>query len=343
MRIWTIKLTGLLLLLLPMLAQGATIALPETGQTTCYDATGLVIACADTGQDGDVQAGVAWPDPRFTDNLDGTVTDNLTGLIWLANANCFGAQHWATALGSANALASGACGLDDGSVAGDWRLPNRRDLTSLVDRSRFFPALPVGYNSFFPGFRGEWYWSSTTSAVSKDSAWMVRMSDGVVSTNFKIDEKPTEPTVHFVWPVRGGVFADTDGDTEPDYSDNCPDIYNPDQEDLDEDGVGDVCDDDIDGDGFPYGFGLNDDCDDYDPTINPDACDIRRDGIDQDCDGRDRTKGKPCSSDGGGGEDPHSAVEGKGKGKTCSDSIDNDGDGLVDCADPDCAKKKNCK
>lgn len=49
---------------------------PKTGQTTCYDANGSVIPCAGTGQDGDIQAGVAWPDPRFTDNGNGTVTDN---------------------------------------------------------------------------------------------------------------------------------------------------------------------------------------------------------------------------------------------------------------------------
>ena len=52
----------------------------KTGQTTSYA----------TGDDGDLEKGVAWPNPRFTDNSDGTVTDNLTGLIWLKNANCFG-------------------------------------------------------------------------------------------------------------------------------------------------------------------------------------------------------------------------------------------------------------
>ena len=49
---------------------------------------------APTGSDGDLQKGVAWPNPRFTDNANGTVTDNLTGLIWLKNANCFGRPVW---------------------------------------------------------------------------------------------------------------------------------------------------------------------------------------------------------------------------------------------------------
>ncbi len=86
------------------------------------------------------------------------------------------------------------------------------------------------------------------------------------------------------------------------------------------------------------GFIGNNDCNDFDPTINPAACDIKNDGIDQDCDGADRTKGKPCASDGG-GDDP---VNVEGPGQTCFDGIDNDSDGLTDCDDSDCLKKKQC-
>jgi len=43
-----------------------TIELPQTGQTKCYDTAGAVIDCAGTGQDGEIRAGVAWPEPRFT-------------------------------------------------------------------------------------------------------------------------------------------------------------------------------------------------------------------------------------------------------------------------------------
>ena len=50
---------------------------------------------------GEQAVGVEWPNPRFTDNGDGTVTDNLTALIWLKNANCFGVEKWNDALSSA--------------------------------------------------------------------------------------------------------------------------------------------------------------------------------------------------------------------------------------------------
>ena len=77
--------------------------------------------------------GVPWPDPRFTDNGDGTVTDNLTGLIWLKYANCFGETNWHDALDASNNLTNGQCGLSDGSNLGDWRLPNEGELGSLID------------------------------------------------------------------------------------------------------------------------------------------------------------------------------------------------------------------
>ena len=94
--------------------------------------TGQTISFA-TGDDGHYQAGVPVPNPRFTDNGDGTVTDNLTRLTWLKDAGCLGQQTWADALPLANTLADGnvACGLADGSAEGDWRLPNRNELASL--------------------------------------------------------------------------------------------------------------------------------------------------------------------------------------------------------------------
>ena len=160
----------------------------------CWDVDGNVIACSGTGQDGELQAGVDWPTPRFTDNGDGTVTDNLTGLIWLELANCFGARDWAQALTDANTLSTGLCGLIDGSQAGDWRLPNIKELLSLVDYSQSNPALPSGHP--FVSVQSTLNWSSTT-APSRNRAWYVNLSDGLVISNLKAANA-------FVWPVRGG-------------------------------------------------------------------------------------------------------------------------------------------
>ena len=62
------------------------------------------------------------------------------------------------------------------------------------------------------------------------------------------------------------VFIDTDVDDVADASDNCPSVPNTDQGNLDGDAFGDLCDDDIDGDGFTVVQG---DIDDYDPSIYP--------------------------------------------------------------------------
>jgi hypothetical protein len=208
-----------LLLALPCAPQAATILLPRTGQTACYDANGVVVACAGTGQDGDKQTGVAWPSPRFTDNKDGTVSDNLTGLLWLKDAGCTGAAggisrgggllNWPSALTWSNNLANGICGLTDNSVAGDWRLPNINELRSLVDYSRHDPDLPAGHP--FSNVQPIWYWSSTSNPVYTGGAFTVGMSRGSIHVTGKVRpavggsrvENKVDVTLG-VWPVRGG-------------------------------------------------------------------------------------------------------------------------------------------
>lgn len=185
---------------------------PKTGQAICYDATGSEIGCSGTGQDGEKRMGSLpihvpasgttgaytiseWTGTRFTNNGDGTVTDNVTGLIWLQNANCWGTQTWATALTNANGLASGTCGLSDGSTAGDWRLPNLNELHSLIDLTQAGPALPSGHP--FSNVQLNWYWSSTTDVNSTSVAWFVNFSSGLVSGTSK-------PAPFYAWPVRAG-------------------------------------------------------------------------------------------------------------------------------------------
>lgn len=157
---------------------------PKTGQTTSYT----------PGDDGALQEGVPWPNPRFTDNVNGTMTDNLTGLVWLKNANCFGLNLWATAIASANALSNGSCGLSDGSIAGTWRLPNRKELKSLVNRQQANPAMWLNGQGF-TSVQSYFYWSSSTSADSPGSAFYVNMNYGYLGGDIK-------GNIFNVWPVH---------------------------------------------------------------------------------------------------------------------------------------------
>ena len=180
---------------------------PKTGQVTCYEGVSPYdqIDCAGTGQDGEFQKGVAPPTSRFTDNEDGTVTDNLTGLIWLKEANCFGQRIWNNALSDCNELENGQCGLTDGSSAGDWGLPNKKELISLTHEGYYNPALSntAGTGQWsqgdpFTNVQSDGYWSSTTVVHFTNYAWYVGMGNGGVKYYYD------KTSLYYVWPVRGG-------------------------------------------------------------------------------------------------------------------------------------------
>jgi len=171
---------------------------PKTGQTTCYNDSGDPVSCQlvlTLGQDGN-RKGVSWPNPRFTDNLDGTVTDNLTGLIWLKNADCFGPRFWQQAIDICRGLETGSCGLTDGSSTLDWRLPNKRELFSLTSDGYYGPAVPSP-RPFTNIFQNN-YWSSTTFIYVPDRAWYVFIFNGSIGFESK--------TIgNYVWCVRGEI------------------------------------------------------------------------------------------------------------------------------------------
>ncbi|SNB46048.1 DUF1566 domain-containing protein [Geobacter sp. DSM 9736] len=168
-----------LLMLVPAGALAApAIQLPQTGQTSCYDAANNEVSCADDvfrtrGQDGDIRAGVPAPEPRFRNfTSNGIMSDRMTDLVWTRNADCFGSIPWQQALDNAETIRSGVCDVNDGSLAGQWRLPNRKELLSLAhheDLPEFSFAeeeLNIEWLTT-QGFRnvrnnGVFYWTSNT-------------------------------------------------------------------------------------------------------------------------------------------------------------------------------------
>jgi len=150
--------------------------------STCYDWRGDTTPCDFKRQYAELLFDRSIPDPRFIDNKDGTVTDSLTGLIWLKNTNCFGMVDWEGAMLAAKSLKDGDCGpnpslvLSDGSSAGDWRLPTMGELCTLIDFSRREPALPSGhmFSAVPPGY----HWSATTLDYHSGMAWIVYFESG---------------------------------------------------------------------------------------------------------------------------------------------------------------------
>lgn len=141
----------------------------------------------------DIQRGVDWPVARFIDNNDGTVTDSLSGLIWLKNANCYGSKEWSQALIDVRAISNGQCGLVDGSKPGDWHLPNRKELYSLLDFSTYYPSLPAGHP--FINVENS-YWSSTNYLGVTSQAWAINLNDG--GSTFSSPKHNVFP----FWPIR---------------------------------------------------------------------------------------------------------------------------------------------
>lgn len=160
--------------------------LPDTGQTNCYDALGTEIPCIDTGQDGEYIINPL----SFTDNGDGTVTDNNTGLMWQKDENPT-TYNWYQSSGTYdsnyNPGSTDVCGsLNLGSYS-DWHLPTKKELITIVDYSIPYPG-PTIMTAYFPNAYASNYWSSTTVANSTlypGSALGVSFGGGGVSINYK--------------------------------------------------------------------------------------------------------------------------------------------------------------
>ncbi|HET97223.1 MAG TPA: DUF1566 domain-containing protein [Desulfurivibrio alkaliphilus] len=168
---------------------GSRVTPVATGLARCFDTHGNEIPCSGSGQDGETRYGLPWPHPRFQAG-DGLVRDTLTGLTWTRNANPNDFPiSWAEALELVAAMNSArVLGHDD------WRLPNRRELLSLISYQARKPALPNDhpFSNFFLG----WYWTSTTAAINPAYAWYIHLEGGRMFYGRKDQQ-------YLCWPVRG--------------------------------------------------------------------------------------------------------------------------------------------
>lgn len=194
------------------------INLPKTGQAACFDTNGVAISCAGTGQDGELQIGATWPQPRFSDNGDQTVTDNLTGLIWTRDANLMitrdsffdndgrnsdGAVTWQGALDYVKTL-----NREEYLGFSDWRLPNRIELASVMNYVETNPFAWLNWQGIFNVQNN--YWTSATVASTTGNAWNVHATGAILGAKKSVHRNKSH-----LWPVRSGLLMDEkiDGST----------------------------------------------------------------------------------------------------------------------------------
>jgi hypothetical protein len=160
-----------------------------------------------------------WPvrkEHRFKDMGDGTIRDNVSGLIWLKDASCgdlpradaSGQANWEDANAGAAELGGGRgnCKLQDGSEPGDWRLPTIAEWLSFMTPRYTAPALVDtrgdarwSEGDAFTGVESDryhYYWSSTTLRLDPSWAEAAYMNDYAGETEFDKSQ------ILNVWPVR---------------------------------------------------------------------------------------------------------------------------------------------
>ena len=167
---------------------------PDTGQTQDFTPT--------FGEDSDYTINP----PSYTDNGDGTVTDNNTGLMWQQEDDDI-QRTWDEAVSYSEGL----------SLAGhtDWRLPDVKELKNIVSLGNYNPAID---RTYFPNTNSSYYWSFTTLVGYPSGAWLVYFYDGYVVNYYKWDS-------YYVRCVRGGTnTADFIDNGDGTVTDNVTDL-----------------------------------------------------------------------------------------------------------------------
>lgn len=183
--------------------------IPDTGQDLCYDWERIICDewhmdgpnqvcdsdpyCPNEGEDfygQDAQYDINPPD--MTDNGNGTVTDNWTGLIWEQK------NEGNDALTYSYSSATAYCeDLILGSYD-DWRVPSRREYATILNLGRLSPALDTNYFPFFIRTNPTdiYYWTSSDYHDDPSQSWIMQLSFGII-------EKGSKESPYKVRCVRG--------------------------------------------------------------------------------------------------------------------------------------------
>ena len=144
-----------------------------------------------------------WKNSRYSDHSNGTVTDNITRLMW---KKCSQGQSWnsvttactgsATDMNWQEALKSAKDINDASGFASykDWRVPNIKELSSLVSLMCYKPSIN---ESVFPDTPSSSFWSSSPYSGNSNHSWNVDFSNGYVNDSYRLDDKAVRL-------VRGG-------------------------------------------------------------------------------------------------------------------------------------------
>ena len=151
--------------------------LPDTGQTVHYSTA--------AGDDSDYRPAAV--QPKYTVYNGGVETssytvDNITGRMWVTNPNDFSGGQYVSSGTYTWEAAITKCEVLNYAGFADWRLPNIKELQSIVDYNRQNPSINMAY---FLNTQNNYYWSSTTYVPSSIGAWDVFFNDGLMSYNNK--------------------------------------------------------------------------------------------------------------------------------------------------------------
>lgn len=140
------------------------------------------------------------PDSVYIDHGNGTVTDTRTGLMWKQCAEGLSGATCQTGSAQTFTWANALIHAETSAFANytDWRLPNVKELSSLVEDCRSYPAINTNH---FPNTPSDWFWSGSPNVYGSNVAWVVYFQYGLAYDGSYWGESENGRRVRL---VRGG-------------------------------------------------------------------------------------------------------------------------------------------